>query len=295
MTRRQASAGLHDALGYLGEAGIRLWVRLTGRRLAKDDAHWLSCPTGEAGRVGQEVYDLLARREGLLVHRRPGAGLLEDFTALAGPHFDPSSVHPAIRAFYERTATYRMESWSEAGFLGRLPLWLLVTFVSRRMDQLNVPVSSLELAGGMRSEVLELLDASSGKRRYTGWLRTMTATGRVIYAGLYTTERVPNWDGPCVKVSFPLPLGCVIGFLRPEAGPDGSFKLISSGTRFGDPGFYRIVERRDRTRQVRYVRPLREFFHLYIDREGILRTDHTIRFTGINVLRMHYKIMPVAG
>jgi hypothetical protein len=95
-------------------------------------------------------------------------------------------------------------------------------------------------------------------------------------------------------VSFPLPLGCVIGFLRPEAGPDGSFKLISSGARFGDPGFYRVLERRDRSRQVRYVRPLREFFHLYIDREGILRTDHTIRFLGITVLRMHYKIMPVA-
>jgi hypothetical protein len=283
---------LQNALGYLGEAGIRTWVRLTGRRLRKTDVPWLLCPTGERGRVGQEIYEHLPQRTGLVLQRRPDAGLLESFDALKGPHFDPSRVHPAIRAFYERTSAYRLESWSETGFFGRLPLWLLVTFVSRRMDQLNVPVSSLELAGGLSSAVIEMIDPASGKKVHTGWLRRMSGTGRVIYAGLYTTERVPNWDSPVVKVSFPLPLGCVIGYLRPEAQSDGSFKLISSGSRFGDPGFYRILDPGGETWKVRYVWPLREFFHLYLDADGVLRTDHLIRFLGFTVLRMHYKITP---
>jgi hypothetical protein len=90
-------------------------------------------------------------------------------------------VDPAIRDFYEHTAAYRLEAWSEAGLPTRLFLWALTRFVSRRMDQLNFPVSSLELAGGMTNRVLPMVDAA-GRRAYTGWLRQLAADGRV---GLY--------------------------------------------------------------------------------------------------------------
>ncbi len=42
--------------------------------------------------------------------------------------------------------------------------------------------------------------------------------------------------------------------------------------------------------RVRYIRTLREFFHLYVDGRGVLRTDHMVRFLGITVFRMHYKL-----
>ena len=42
------------------EAGIRLGIRLTGRRVAKASAPWLQCPMGRAGRIGAEFYDQLA-------------------------------------------------------------------------------------------------------------------------------------------------------------------------------------------------------------------------------------------
>jgi hypothetical protein len=280
---------LGDVVGALAAAGIRLWVRLTGRRVSKHAAPWLQCPMGPRGRIGAEFYEHLAHREHLQVRRSPAAGLLTDFDALKGSSFDPASVRPAIRDFYEHTSCYHLEAWSEAGLLTRFFLWALTEFVSRRMDQLNFPVSSLELAGGMTSSVLPMFDAS-GRWVYTGWLRRLVAADRVIYTGLYSTERPAAFPDPCVKVSFPLPLGSATVFLRPEAQPDGSFKLISSGSRFGEPGFYRMVEVDADHWKVRYIRTLRESFHVYVDREGTLRTEHMVRLLGLTVLRLHYKM-----
>src|SRR4051794_27038428 len=263
---------LSEAVGDLTAAGIRQWVRLTGRRLARREAPWLDCPMGPPGRIGAAFYTSLAEREHLRIEPSADAGLLPSFDALRGQHFDPDKVRPEVRDFYEHTACYRLEAWSEAPVLTRVFLWGLTKFVSRRMDQLNFPVSSLELAGGMTSEVLPMADPASGRRVYTGWLRRLAAADRVIYTGLYSTERPAGYPDPCVKVSFPLPLGSATVFLRPEAQADGSFKLISAGSRFGEPGFYRMVEADAGHWRVRYLRTLRESFHVYVDGRGTLRT-----------------------
>jgi hypothetical protein len=282
---------LSDAVGALIAAGIRSWARLTGRRVAKHAAPWLQCPMGPPDRIGAEFYDYLVKRDGLRIEPSADAGLLPSFDALKGAGFDPSAVHPTIRDFYEHTSCYRLEAWSEANLATRFFLWGLM-FVSRRMDQLNFPVSSLQLAGGLTSTVLPMVDEASGSHRFTGWLRRFAATNQVIYTGLYSIGRPPGFADPCVKVSFPLPYGSSTVFFRPEAQPDGSYKLIASGSGFGGPGFYRMVEVDADHWKVRYIRTLHEFFHLYIDQEGTLRTDHTVRFLGLTVFRMHYKISP---
>jgi hypothetical protein len=245
---------------------------------------------GPPGRIGATFYAQLAAREHLRIEPSPDAGLLPRFDALKGGTFDPVAVRPEIRDFYEHTACYRLEAWSEAAALTRVLLWGLTKFVSRPMDQLNFPVSSLELAGGMTSEVLPMTDPATGRRVYTGWLRRLAAADRVIYTGLYSAERPAAWPDPCVKVSFPLPWGSATVFLRPEAQPDGSFRLISAGSRFGEPGFYRMVEAGPGHWCVRYLRTLRETFHVYVDERGTLRTDHVVRFLGLTVLRLHYKL-----
>jgi hypothetical protein len=280
---------LTETIGRVTAAGIRQWVRLTGKRVARQEAGWLDCPMGPPGRIGAEFYNYLAQREGLTIQPAPDAGLLPSFDALRGPDFDPDKVRPEVRDFYEHTSCYRLEAWSEAALSSRFFLWALTRFVSRRMDQLNFPVSSLELAGGMTSDVLPMVRGGA-QRVYTGWLRRLVTGDRVIYTGLYSVEQPPGCANPCVKVSFPLPFGSSTVFLRPEVQPDGSFKLISSGSRFGDPGFYRMVEADAAHWHVRYIRTLREFFHVYVDRQGTLRTDHTVRFLGLTPLRLHYKL-----
>src|SRR5262245_60742761 len=189
---------LTEATGAVLAAGIRGWVRLSGRRVLRAAAAWLDCPMGPPGRIGAEFYDHLAEERGLSVRRAPDAGLLPSFDALAGPDFDPAKVRPEVRDFYEHTAAYRLEAWSEAATSTRFFLWVLTKFVSRRMDQLNFPVSSLELAGGMSSEVLPMIDAG-GRLVATGWLRRLMKDNRVIYTGLYSTEKPPGHAGPCVK------------------------------------------------------------------------------------------------
>jgi hypothetical protein len=286
-------ARLSDAVGAVLAAGIRTWVRMTGRRVAKQSTPWLQCPMGPAGRIGAEFYDYLVERDGLRMAPTAEAGLLQSFDALRGPDFDPSAVHPAIRDFYEHTARYHLDAWSEATGPTRFFLWVLTRFVSRRMDQLNFPVSSLQLGGGLTSTVLPLVDRVTGEHRYTGWLRRFAATNQVIYTGLYSVGRPPRSAGACVKVSFPLPYGSSTVFFRPEAQPDGSYRIVAAGTRFGEPGFYRMVEADADHWNVRYIRTLHEVFHLYVDAAGALRTDHTVHFLGLNVFRMHYKMTPV--
>jgi hypothetical protein len=290
MAFESLTSEFYNAAGALLEQGIRLWVCLTGKGVNKSEVPWLSSPIGTRGRIGNEFYGQLAEREGLQISKSADAGLLPSFDLLKGPNFDPALVRPEIRDFYEHTASFHLEAWSEAGFVSSIFLWGLVTFVSRRMDQLNFPLSPMELSAGMKSEVIELNDRQSGKRVYTGWLRTMVATGKIIYAGLYSTTTPEGYAGPCVKVSFPVPQGSSTVVLRPEAAPDGSFRLISRSTSFGGPGFYRIVELDSGKWRVRYIRTLHEIFHVYVDKDGILRTDHIIHFLGLTVLRLHYKI-----
>src|SRR5262249_23275381 len=154
----------------------------------KRDAAWLDCPMGPQGRIGAEFYDYLAKRENLTTERAPEAGLLPSFDALRGPEFDPDTVRPEVRDFYEHTACYRLEAWSEAPLSSRFFWWGFTPSVSRRMAQLNSPAPSLDLAGGMTSDILPMV-RRGGERAYTGWLRPLTASDRVIYTGLYSIQK----------------------------------------------------------------------------------------------------------
>ncbi len=280
---------LHSLISICLETGIHLWVRLTGRLVRKADAQWLMAPLGGKERIGTGIYERVAQAEGLLIRTPAGAGLLEHFNLLRGPTFDPDAVHPDVRHFYEHAADYRLDVWSEVSLTGRFFLWLLVEFISRRMDQLNFPISSLEVAKGMTSEVVQLVQPDSRKIVYTGWLRRLKSSGRVIYAGLYSATQLPDEAGPCVKVTFPC-RGSANVYLKPVAHPDGSFGLVSTGSSFGRTGFYRLIDGGPDHYIVRHVRSLRELFHVYVDAEGELRTDHSVFFLGLTIIRLHYKM-----
>src|SRR5215510_8959456 len=99
--------GLAESIGSIAAAGIRQWVRMTGKRIARGEASWLDCPMGRSERIGAEFYSDLAEREHLQIRATAGAGLLPDFAALKGRRFDPTHVRPEIRDFYEHTSSYR--------------------------------------------------------------------------------------------------------------------------------------------------------------------------------------------
>ncbi len=270
---------------------IQLWVRSTGTRVAADEASWLAGPVG-TNRIGKAVYEAYAKSSGLqVVADGSPAGLLEDFDVLRGADFAPERVHPEVRRFYEQTSRYSLDSWSE--WRGALKPFarMLIYFVSRDIEQLNLPMSPLDSSYGMSSEVIRLVDRRTGKTGYAGWLRRSLATDQVIYAGFYTAERPPNSEGPCVKTVFPLPGGSATVFLRPENQDDGSFKLISNGRRFGDPGYYRVHRVSERFLRAKYV-PIKEVIHVFVDSRDVLRAHHEFRFGPTRFLTLHYKIAP---
>ena len=280
---------VRSLIGNVAEAVILFLCFLFGRRMDPGLVPWLHGPTGPP-RIGSGFHRSVAARAGLEVKTGVDLGLLPDCALLDGDGFDARLLHPSVRDFYEHTGRYHLDVWSEWSPLFWPFGWALINFVSRRMEQLNFPMYPLETARGMTSEVEQIVDPS-GRVVFTSWLRRNQGTGMVIYSGLYSTASPPG-HRPCVKTVFPVVRGNATVLLRPENQADGSLMLISSGRRFGDPGFYRITEASRGRLRIWYVRPISETFHVYPDVDGSVRTDHFLRWWGLSVLHLHYRITP---
>ena len=280
---------LRAVVGTCGELFIHILIRVCGRRYAAREVTWLRGPIGGAT-IGDRPYEEIARAEHLSIERlATSGGLLPDFDALASASFDPAQVDPRIRDFYANTARYRLDTWTTAYFPARIALWLLVATISRRVQQLDLPLDGLDTARGITSEIILLRD-SSGALRYTGWFRRRVRDGGVLFTGFYMMQRIPKDDVPCVKAVFPMPDGSATVILRPENEGAG-FLLTSAGTGFGDAGFYRVHRSGDGFRIWR-VGHLHDTFRLYVDQEGCVRGDHEISFMGMRVITLHYRMSP---
>lgn len=282
---------LGEQRGELIDWSTQKWVQATGRRIDLATNPWLAGPIGSTRGIGLDYFDKWAAAERLVVTRhRTGKGLLPSFSGLAGPAFDPDAVNPAVAEFYERAADFEIDVWSEWSGLFK-PFGLLVAALfSRRLAQLNLPLSSLDTSWGMTSEVVQVTNPADGKVRANAWVRTLVKSERVIYAGSYSVATPPGATGPCVKTVFPLPNGNAIVILRPEGRPDGSLILLSEGRRFGDPGFYFTVHRPDGSVTARYLRSFRERLHVFADDGGVVRADHTMSLWGLRCLHLHYRL-----
>jgi hypothetical protein len=276
--------------GRLSDWITQCWVQLTGRRVALSEYPWLEGPIGDVELIGSSFFRRLAEREQLeLVENGAGRGLIADFSCLRGPACDPDRVDRRVVAFYENTEDFELDVWSEWCGAFRPFGSALAAIFSRRLQQLDVPLSPLDTRLGITSDVVQLKERT-GRILYTAWVRDLVSTGRTLYAGAYSVCRVPGYDGACVKVVFPLPNGSAMVIMRPESAADGSFTIRSTGARFGDPGFYFFVQREPGCGWARQVRTLREGIRVYVDDRGTLRADHELWIWGTRVLRLHYRM-----
>jgi hypothetical protein len=266
----------------------RLLMRLTSRRLRREEAGWLVGPAGARDVVGHEWVDRLAAELGGYTTTGPEHGLLTSFDALAGPGFDPGTVDPRIADFYERASAWRLDLWSEWSALAWPFGRLIAATLSERLEQLSLPMRPLDVSFGMDSTVVHIHDATGGVAG-AAWLRTMRKTGRITYSGLYGVTLLPGHDQPSVRVVFPLPLGSVQVFLRPSSDGTGGFRLTSPLGRFGDDGAYLVLEHPSGHLYARRI-PIAERFDLYVDRDGDVRTDHSLRLWRIPAVRLHYRL-----
>ena len=276
--------------GYLTDWVTQRWVQITGRTVDLSVEKWLDGPIGKPTGIGENYFDELALESGLeILKNQAGAGLIE-FAQLDGANFKAADVQPEVVDFYEHTSNYDLDAWGQWCGLFR-PFGTLLAFIfSRRLQQLNVPLSSLDTSHGVTSEIVQLTDADSGAICYTAWIRKIIGTGNVLYAGSYSTCQIPGYEGNCIKVVFPLPNGNATVIMKPQRNADGSFTLVSSGERFGEPGFYFVVRNANERISARYLRAMRETIRVYAAEDSVVRADHTLKLWGLTFLKLHYKL-----
>jgi hypothetical protein len=280
---------LDDARGNLIDWTTQRWVQWSGRTVSLTDYPWLDGPAGTPRGIGTDFFDEYARHEGLRVLRGQPGGLIPDLEVLRSGTFNPAAVSPAVADFYAHTSTYELDAWSQWTGVFRPFGWALAVLFSRRLQQLNVPLSNLDTSRGMTSEVVPIVDGTTNLPVFTAWIRQLVGTGNVIYAGAYSSCVVPDDATPCVRIVFPLPNGNAMVLMRPVLHPDGSLTLVSAGRSFGSPGFYFTVRASDGRVWARYLRSLRESIHVYAS-EGTVRADHVLSLWGVTFLRLHYRL-----
>jgi hypothetical protein len=274
---------------HLIDLGTRKFWRTVGRPVHPAGEHaWLRAPTSPGPTVGDGWLEAEARLVGGRIDEdRPGAGLLASMDLLDGPGFRAADLAPQVRDFYEHTSEWCVEVWSSWSPL----FWPAGEMVSRlfgkRVEQLALPMRPLDVAHGMDSRVSVILDGE-GAQVAAGWLRTLRATGEYVFSGCYSARRLPGTGRASVHVAFPLESGNVQVFLEPSVRPDGSLLLESPAGPFGADGAYVVVEDRGRTYASRA--PVHETFHVYVDRFGVLRADHSLRMWSATATRLHYRL-----
>ena len=279
-------------VGQLVDAVTRLWVRLTGRRVDLRQEEWLAGPIGDVARIGDSwLADEVRRLGGHSVDAGTEPGLLPSMRLLDGPGFDAGALRPEVRDFYERTSRWRLQVWAQWCSAAWPFGWLISVVFARRLEQLSLPLRPLDVAHGMSSDVRTVLGAN-GDVLGTSWHRRLRSTGRTVFSGWYCVQTTPSGDRPSVRVVFPLPNGGLVVLLRPDVAADGALLLTSTQGRWSDDGAYLVVQPRDRDRGWARRIPVHEQFRVFVDDEGVLRTDHRIDLWRMPVLRLHYRLDP---
>lgn len=276
------------------DRGTQRWVRVTGRRVDLQREQWLAGPSGDPDQVGESwLYREAARRGGRVLRDDGEAGLLPSMALLDGPAFDSAALRPQVRDFYECTTRWRLELWSQWSPLAWPFGWLISALFARRLQQLSLPLRALDVARGMSSEVTPVVGAD-GQVIGTSWRRCLRATGSTVFSGWYQTVILPGTQQPSVRVVFPLPNGRLVVLLRPEVTADGDLTLTSPVGGWGDDGAYLVVEPGDGHPAWARRIPVHEHFHVHVDAEDILRTDHVLSLWSLPALRLHYRLDRVA-
>ena len=214
-----------ERLGRTLDLASRGWWRLVGRRVDLDGDHrWLDAPTCGPGPVGATWLRAEAERLGGFVREDvSGGGLLPSMSVLDGAGFRAADLDQTVHHFYEHTACWRMKAWAQWSALFQ-PGGELVSPLGGRVQQLALPTRPLDVAHGMDSRVVHLMDAN-GEQHAAGWLRTLSATGQFVYSGCYVilAQGGDRWERrPCF--SFPgadlFPGGCRLGGGTPEGRSD---------------------------------------------------------------------------
>jgi hypothetical protein len=263
-------------------------VELLAERVKAEELPFVVPLEARTGYVGTGYVRELARVVGGDYQANAvDVGIVASLGELAGPQFDPATVDPRVREFYEHTTRFTLDIVPQLRLWGRPGYLLYRALIARPLGQANVPMNQREAQRGVRSRIDTISTGGDGVVSIRGWIRSFVDNDEPIYVGIYTTYRR---DGRgYVSVGFPLPQASFTATLMPYPRPDGGL-ILASRSQSGQAGHYLTYvdpETRDLTSLA--VHGFAEQLEVYVA-DGQIRAEHDFRVFGFPFLTLHYTI-----
>lgn len=264
-------------------------VTLVADRAAPADLPFVVPLVARTRYVGTDyVRDLAGLTGGRYQAAAADIGIVASLDALAGPDFDPSTVDPRVREFYEHTTRFKLDImprwrlWIRPGYL------LYRGLVARPLGQANLPMNQREAQRGVRSRIDTITPPGDQVVSIRGWIRSFADTDEPIYVGIYTTYR--HHDRGYVSVGFPLPGASFTATLAPQARPDGGLTLTSHSAATTHPGHYlSYVDEQTGDLTTLGVPGFAERLDVHVV-DGEIRAEQAFTLFGFGFLVLHYRI-----
>ena len=263
-------------------------LKLLAVRASVADLPFVVPLEARSGYVGVDYVRSLAEVLGGSYVRDAGdAGIVASLDHLAGPDFDPGTVAPQVREFYEHTTRFALEivpewrTWVRPGYL------LYSSLVAKPLGQANLPMNQRQAQRGVVSRI-DTVDVDRDEIiDIRGWIRSFAATGEPIYVGIYTTYRHDNRG--YVSVGFPLPQSSFTATLVPRARAGGGLVLTSRSVLPHAGHYLTYIEPASRELTTLGVPGFKEELDVYVA-DGELRADHAFWLFGLPFLVLRYRI-----
>ncbi len=234
------------------------------------------------------VQDLAAVLGGDYTADVADIGIVASLDELVGPGFDPASVDPLVREFYEHTTRFTLDIVPEWRLWVRPGYLLYLTLLARPLGQASVPMNQRAAQRGVRSRIDTVTGAPGAPAVIRGWIRSYADTGDPIYVGIYTTYR--HEGRGYVSVGFPLPQASFTATLEPRPRESGGLVLDSRGSTAQSGHYLTYIDPATSELTVLAVRGFAERLEVYVDGTGELRAEHAFAVFGIPFLVLHYRI-----
>lgn len=265
------------------------WAIFWGVKIDPKDFPWLMGPFGNLSGIGDGFVNELAEKENLIVERDAKShGLIPSIDLLNLSEIELSHLSQSVIDFYENTAHYKLEFTVKWNPVFQLFGIIVNKLFSSRINQLNIPTKDIKNPESVKSEIITLSDPETKEVKYTIWFRTNKSSGQIIFSGVYGTCTLPSGK-TCVKTIFPLPKGNATVIMSPGVGAKGELILESSGKKFGDTGFYFLLNDRKGNYWSQFIGSFRDRIIISSENDNLI-SRQTLTLWHLKVVEFNYRI-----
>ncbi|MCC2589635.1 hypothetical protein [Chryseobacterium sp. MFBS3-17] len=280
---------LADTMQKFQDWFTQQWVIICGRKINPSENTWLFGTFGEVNGIGEKFIHQLAEKEDLTIIRKSNSkGLLDSISSLNLSENEIKKLPKNVIDFYEKTSEYKLQLNVKWNPIFKIFGYVVNRLFSQRINQLNIPINNIQSSENLISEIIELVAKNTNEVKYTIWLRKFQSTGKVIYSGIYTTCLLPSGI-TCVKAIFPLPKGNATVILKPSVGEKNELILDSSGNKFGDAGFYFLLNDSKGNCWSKYIKSFTDKL-IVSDENEKLKAKQTLKLWRLKVARFEYEM-----